>query len=393
MKKTTLIVLLLIFISSCGVKQTQQLVSNGNYDEAINNAISNLRTNKGKKGKQDYVYLLEEAFAKAKERDLNAIQLLNIGANPNEIEKLYNYYLQLNNRQEKIKPILPLYLIKEGRNAIFPFDNYNPQIASTRNTLADYLYKKSLQLIKTNTKANYRLAYDDLSYLNKISPNYKEVSRLLAETKFKGTDFVLVSTKNETNMVIPAQLQSDLLDFSTTQLNNPWIVYHSSTQRDIKYEYAMKILIRNILVSPEQIKEREFIKERDIKDGYKKVIDANGKVVLDNKGKEVLVDNFKKVTIQIYEFQQFKSCQVNAKVDFVQTKTNQLMQSYPISSEFVFENTYATYKGDRRATEESYYSVLDRRAVPFPSTEQMIYDTGEDLKSKIKKVMNSTYFN
>ena len=67
MKKTTLILFLLFIISGCEVKQTQQLVSTGNYDEAINNALANLRTNKDKKGKQDYVYLLEEAFAKAKE--------------------------------------------------------------------------------------------------------------------------------------------------------------------------------------------------------------------------------------------------------------------------------------------------------------------------------------
>jgi hypothetical protein len=42
---------------------------------------------KDKKGKQDYVYLLEEAFAKAKERDLNAINLLTKEANPAQLEK------------------------------------------------------------------------------------------------------------------------------------------------------------------------------------------------------------------------------------------------------------------------------------------------------------------
>ena len=123
MKKITLVLALLIVLSSCGVKQTQNLLSSGNYDEAINNAVSNLRTNKDKKSKQDYVYLLEEAFAKAKERDLNTINLLVKESNPAQIEKLYNLYIQLNDRQEKIKPILPLQLIKEGRTAIFPFEN------------------------------------------------------------------------------------------------------------------------------------------------------------------------------------------------------------------------------------------------------------------------------
>ena len=133
MKKITLSLLLFLIISSCGVKQTQNLVGSGNYDQAIYNAVSNLRTNKDKKGKQDYIYLVEEAFARAKDRDLNAINLLAKDANPAQLEKLYNTYLQLNSRQEKIKPLLPLRLIKEGRNAIFPFDNYDDQIINSKN--------------------------------------------------------------------------------------------------------------------------------------------------------------------------------------------------------------------------------------------------------------------
>jgi hypothetical protein len=49
---------------------------------------------------------------------------------------------------------------------------------------------------------------------------------------------------------------------------------------------------------------------------------------------------------------------------------------------------YADYKGDRRAAEDSYYSNFDKRIVPFPSNEQMIYDTGEDLKNKLKDILN-----
>jgi hypothetical protein len=134
-----------------------------------------LRSNKDKKGKQDYIYLLEEAFAKAKERDLNAIDLLAKDANPAQLEKIYNVYLQLNNRQEKIKPLLPLKLINEGRNAIFPFEDYNEKMVSSKNALSNYLYDNAKTLLRTNTKMNFRKAFDDLTYLNQLSPNYKDI--------------------------------------------------------------------------------------------------------------------------------------------------------------------------------------------------------------------------
>ncbi|WP_269684726.1 hypothetical protein [Flavobacterium lacustre] len=392
MKKITLVLALLIVISSCGVKQTQNLLSSGNYDEAINNAVSNLRTNKDKKGKQEYVYLLEEAFAKAKERDLNTINLLVKESNPAQIEKLYNLYIQLNDRQEKIKPILPLQLIKEGRTAIFPFENYNEEIVSSKNALSGYLYDNAKALIRTKIKMNQRKAFDDLTYLNQLNPNYKDIQKLMEEAQFKGTDFVLVSTKNETNMIIPVRLQNDLLDFNTYGLNDKWTVYHNNKQKGIDYDYSMLIRFRGIYISPEQIKEKEFVKERQIKDGQKKLIDANGKVVLDEKGKEIYVDNYKNATVRIFEFRQLKSCQVTAKVEYINFKNNELMQSFPLTSEFIFENKYATYKGDRRASDDNYSSYFDKKAVPFPSNEQMVYDTGEDLKAKIKNILNTNRF-
>ncbi|WKL43685.1 hypothetical protein [Flavobacterium sp. ZE23DGlu08] len=392
MKKITLLLSLFLLISSCGVKQTQNLLSSGNYDQAIDNAVSNLRTNKDKKGKQDYVYLLEEAFAKAKERDLNAINLLAKDANPAQLEKMYNTYLQLNSRQEKIKPLLPLKLLKEGRNAIFPFDNYNDQIIDSKNALSAYLYANAKKLMGTSDKMNYRKAYDDMEYLNQITPNYKNVLQLMDEAKFKGSDYVSVYTKNETNMIIPVRLQNDLLDFSTYGLNDKWTVYHSNKQKGIDYDYGMVINFRHIYISPEQIKEREFVKDRIIKDGVKKLIDANGKEVLDEKGKVVMVDNMRNATVRIYEFRQFKSCKITAKVDYINFKSNQLLQSFPIASEFIFENIYATYKGDRRASDDNYYSYFDKRAVAFPSNEQIVYDTGEDLKAKIKDVISRNRF-
>nr|WP_314897614.1 hypothetical protein [uncultured Flavobacterium sp.] len=392
MKKITLLLSLFVLISSCGVKQTQNLLSSGNYDQAIENAISNLRTNKDKKGKQDYVYLLEEAFAKAKERDLNTINLLAKDANPAQLEKMYTTYIQLNERQEKIKPLLPLKLIKEGRNAIFPFDNYNDQIIDSKNALSAYLYANAKKLMLTSDKMNFRKGYDDLDYLNQINPNYKNVLQLMDEAKFKGSDYVSVYTKNETNMIIPARLQNDLLDFSTYGLNDKWTVYHSNKQRGIDYDYGMMINFRQIYISPEQIKEREFVKERIIKDGVKKLIDANGKEVLDEKGKVVMVDNLRTINARIYEFRQFKSCQITAKIDYINLKINQLIQSFPLTSEFVFENIYATYKGDRRASDDNYYSYFDKRAVAFPSSEQMVYDTGEDLKAKLKDIISRNRF-
>ncbi|OYX82437.1 MAG: hypothetical protein B7Y83_14770 [Flavobacteriales bacterium 32-34-25] len=392
MKKQLLLLAILLFIASCGVKQTRNMLTSGNYDEAIDNAVNILRSNKDKKGNQEYVYLLEEAYFKAKERDLNSLNLLEQDKNPSNLEKIYNTYIQLDRRQEKIKPLLPLKLLKENKNAKFTFDNYNKQIVESKNALSKYLYDNSKALLKSTNKMEIRKAYDDLEYINQINPNYQNTLQLQEEALIKGRYYVNVALRNQTNMVIPVALQNDLLDFNTLGMNDKWTVYHNSIQKQIKYDYQIIVNFRAINITPEQIKEKEFVKEKIIKDGLKDLLDKNGKPVKDSLGKTIRVDNLKTIVIRIKEFNQFKACQITANVDYIDFKNKQLLQSFPLTSESVFQNDYATYKGDKRATEEAYYSYFNRKLVPFPSNEQMVYNTGEDLKSKLKGILVKNKF-
>jgi hypothetical protein len=387
MRKITILLSLLIIISSCGIKQTRNLLTSGNYDGAIYTAIEGLRGNKNAKGRQDYVYLLEEAFAKAKERDNRNINAWFKDTNPSNLEKIYNTYLLLNKRQELIRPLLPLKLIQENRNAFFPFEDYTDQIVSSKNLLSNHLYTNAKSLIASKDKMSCRKAYDDLIYLEKINPGYKDSRKLMEEAQFKGTDFVSVYTKNETNMIIPVRLQNDLLDFSTFGLNDKWTVYHSNRQKEIDYDFGLIINFRQINISPEQMKEKEFIKEKQIKDGVKNLLNANGQIVRDSVGNPIKVDNLKTVRAEIYEFTQFKACQITAKVDFIDFRTNQLIETFPLASEFIFNHVYANYRGDKRACEESYFPFFNKKAIPFPSNEQMVYDSGEDLKAKLKIII------
>lgn len=392
MKKITLLLAFLLVLSSCAKRETRNMLTSGDYDGAIINAVNGLQGNKNTKGKQDYVYMLEEAYAKAGERDLRNIATWFKDANPRNLEQIYDTYINLNKRQEMIRPLLPLKLLKEGRDAKFPFSDYSDQIVSSKNALAKYLYDNSKALLATKDKMSFRRAYDDLVYLNQLSPNFKDVPQLIETAKFKGTDFVNVYTKNETNMVIPVRLQDDLLDFSTYGLNDKWTVYHSNKVKGIDYDYGMIVNFRQINISPEQVKEKEFQKEKQIKDGVKNLVDANGNVVKDSLGNPIKVDNFKTISISIYEFAQFKACQVTAKVDYIDFKSNQLIDTFPLASEFTFNHIYSKYKGDKRACEQDYYPNFDRRAVPFPSNEQMVYDTGEDLKGKLKTIISRNKF-
>lgn len=390
MNKTTFYLLLLIIASACGVKNTKNMISEGDYDSAIEKATHKLAKNKTNKKSKEYILLLEEAYTKANERDNREITLLVKDANPQKLEQIFNIYKNLNARQEKIRPLIPLKV--NGKDVYFAFEDYSEQIISSQKALAKYLYDNSKALLYTKDKMNARRAYNDLVYLNELSASYKDVNTLINDAKFKGTDFVQVYTKNDTKMIIPMNLNNALLDFSTYGLDDNWTEYHGTKQKNITYDYGLSIAFKQINISPEQVNEREFTVEKEIIDGKKKQLDSRGRVMKDSLGKDIMVDNIKVVKALIKEVRQFKTVQVVAKIDYINLNSNQLLESFPLSSEFIFENIYAKMKGDKRAVDSKYLPNFRNGPVPFPNNQQMVFDTGEDLKNQLKGIIKKNKF-
>ncbi|MEO1486973.1 MAG: hypothetical protein AAFU57_14605 [Bacteroidota bacterium] len=81
-----------------------------------------------------------------------------------------------------------------------------------------------------------------------------------------------------------------------------------------------------------------------------------------------------------------------AKVSVTDLKNGQKINDYPLATEFIFEHVYANYKGDKRALENDLIALLDLAAVPFPTNEQMVYDAGEDIKVRLKRIINQHQF-
>ncbi|WP_417800593.1 hypothetical protein [Tenacibaculum sp.] len=396
MRKTTLLLILsvLVLTSCSSVKTTEKALNTGNYDKAISLSIEKLAKNKTKEKNQPHVLMLQEAFKKATERDVDRISFLEKEQNPENYETIYTLYQRLHNRQEQIKPLLPLRVFSTGKNAKFKLVNYSDRILAAKENYAAYLYENGVALLNEggSNKINYRRAFDELRHLDNISPNYRDTRNLLDEAHAKGIDYVHVSVRNRTDQIIPRRLERDLLAIDTYGLNDLWTQYHVKKDRNIRYDFDLELDFRDIMISPEQVHEKEVIKERRIKDGFKYLRDNNGNYVKDSLGNKIKVDKFKRIRCTFYQFTQFKSSKVTGEVKYIDNRTNQLLQRFPIQSEFVFEHIYADYDGDRRALDKSFIELLDETSVAFPSNEQMVYDTGTDLKQKLKHIITRNKF-
>lgn len=395
MKKILLFIGITTLVISCGgVKKTQEALNAGDYSNAINTSIQRLTENKSKKGNQQYILLLEEAYKKNTERELQHIAFMEKGGNESDYEGIFKTYSSLRSIQERIKPLLPLRLKEENRDAEFKFNDYENDIIDYREDLSEYLYDNAEHLLANAVnKSDYRKAYEDFAYLEEINPGFEDTREKMEEAMDKGIDYVNVEVVNNSQQIIPARLSEHLLNFNTYGLDQQWVKYHTNHIIDIKYDYNMQISLENISVSPEQVSEKQIIKEKQVVDGFKYAEDKNGNIVKDSLGNKIKIDKFKTVRCDFEQFIQTKSAIVGGQVVYVDLKTKQQMDNYPISSEFVFEHSYANVNGDKRALDDEFLPLLKLRAVPFPTNEEMVYDAGEDLKARIKDILNRQRFN
>lgn len=393
-KELILIVLTVSLLSCSGAKRTQKALNSGNYNNAINTSITKLSSNKTKKGNQKYITILENAFSKNTKRELAEINFLLKEGNGAHYEKVYHTYLELNAIQERINPLLPLYLSEEGRKAKFSFKDYSNKILNSKEKLSAYLYTNASGLVASaSSKYDYRKAYDDFVYLEKLSPGFKDTKQKIEQAYENGIDYVKVKADNTSDKVIPRDLENELLDFNTFGLDDLWTKYHTNPQKNIDYNYEMLLEFVSINTSPEAIKEKVIIKEKTIKDGWKYVLDANGNVKKDTLGNDIKEDKFIKVKSIFNKLTQYKETNITAKVSYFDLKTNQLINVYPITSVFAFEHQYGSYTGDKRSLDDEFLSMTSKKEIPFPTSEQMIYDSGEDLKLQLKNIVKTYKFN
>ena len=70
----------------------------------------------------------------------------------------------------------------------------------------------------------------------------------------------------------------------------------------------------------------------------------------------------------------------------------QQLNSFPLSTEFIFENVFATFRGDERALTAEDRRFVSNYFKPFPNNEQMVFDAGSDIKERFKEVLRDNSF-
>jgi hypothetical protein len=390
MKKIYLFATILVIVSCNTYKQANKNILKGNYEVAFYDMVKKYQSGIKDKNKSTHIGLLQDAYSKANERDFKIINDYSAIKDPVKHENIYYALDRINNRQETLKPLLPIQ--NDGGEVYFKIENISKDLFTAKDNYTDYLFDTANSKLKLKNKLQAREAYNLFKKVKYFSPNYTKINERIDEAEFLGTNYVLMTIENLSATIIPINLEADLKQISSYGLNKDWTVFETEKRRNFNYDFVATLFLQNIAVSPERITNNNFYKEKQVKDGQIEAKDKNGNVLKDGNGNTIFVDKFITISCEIKELHQFKEAFITAKMQIKDVSNNKMLNEN-ISSHFVFDDLSAMIRGDERALDEEYFTRVKREPLYLPSNEQMVFDCGQDLKMRMKGILNNYFRN
>ncbi|MCE2770289.1 MAG: hypothetical protein LW711_09875 [Saprospiraceae bacterium] len=380
-----------LLMSSFSCTSIEKLVDSGQYDKAIYFATNKLSG--AKVNKVEYVRGLETAFKKVTDKDMAYIEKLKNEGNPESWETILSVYATISNRQESIRPLLPL-TDENGKKANFLFVNTNDLEKEAKEQTINFLYSSAKDFLQearsTKDRIPARKAYDALLRLKNYSARFMDVPQLERDARELGITKILVNVQNYSQAVFPAGLEDEILRLGFRDLDREWQKFDAYPERNREYDLGITLILSNVQVSPGAVSEKSFSEKKEIPDGFQYLLDEKGNVKKDTAGNDIKLPKNKVIEAQILEVFQSKSAGLSGRLEVIDLHTKGVRESRDINAVAIFENRAASFKGDERALTEDTKKRLGNRPAVFPTDAVLLLEAARKLRplviSELRKI-------
>jgi hypothetical protein len=369
-RKTFLFAIVLL-LASCA--SSSKLLEKGDYDASIDKSIKKLMRSPDNSKE---IKVLKKSFQLANDADLDKIEKLKLTGQPDIWRDIYESYTRLDNRQQRVRRLPDEVLDKIN----FQKHDYTSEQTAALKKAVAYNYEHAKVLLQTGNKQDAREAYRQLHFISDKMPYYKDVNQLMEKALASGTNYVLFRLENQSDVVLPKNYEEQILKMSLSSLNEQWITFDTYATEGSVYDFDIDLLLKEINVSPELIQQEKVTDTKEVEDGWEYVLDSHGNVMKDSLGNDIKKTKYTTIKAYVTKSHMNKKAQVKGTLDYYDNRTGQLIKTFPISTEFVFDYYYATYEGEREALSKESLELIKNKPIPFPTNPEIIFDTSDKLK-------------
>ena len=371
----------LLIVSGCG--SAKKSLVRGNYDEAINRAVNNLRKNP--RSEKD-ILSLEQAMNIALEQDNERIRYLKTEGRADSWDAIYQIYQKMYDRQMLVRTVTPLNY--KDRTIEFPYVDYLAEMVIAKRNAADFYFAHAKQLMNEGRKESYRQAYAEFSRVKDYVGDYNQINDYLEESRYLGISRALIRINNNSLVNFPQEYDKELLNIGVSSLNSNWVEYYTTIlNEDMELDYIINVNINNIGVSPDQQFEIDTLVKKSVEDGFEYLLDSRGNVRKDSLGNDIKTPKYKTLQCALIQTIRQKECTIQGVVEFVELRNERILRTEPIAAASSFENISARAIGDVEALNAQQKEMIKTATAPFPTDFDMIFSCSDALKISIREAL------
>lgn len=361
--KKTLIFLSVLVIVSC--TSTNKMIKHGQYDDAIDELAVKL---KKKPGEIKSILQMDSALHLANSRDKGYITDLKLSGQPDIWRNVYDTYLQLDTRQQKVA-MLP----KEAREQLqFAPEGYTSFLSGSRKKACAYYYALAEKKLASGNSDDHHNAIQLLMGIDSLNPEYKDVKELLAKyEKAKPVNIYYRIVNKYSNQLSPS-MKMAIKNIDLSAFDQAGIKFLNEKPENRGYQYYAEVKINNIMISPEKTEEVFYTESADMQDGIAYKVDENGDFVLDSLGNKIEFPKYNSIACYVTENIQHKSMLVSGTVEILERATGDKIAEKEVVGETKFNHRSAIFKGDLNALSAETYELMGSRELDYPSDFAMI---------------------
>ncbi|MBN2188467.1 MAG: hypothetical protein JW699_03355 [Chitinispirillaceae bacterium] len=369
-----------VLVSVCS--SSSKMLKHRQYDAAIARSVKELMDDPADRKE---IGVLAKAYALAEDLDNDRVKYLKQSKEPQVWEEVFTIYSRLKNRQDLVRPLDPSVL--QAIN--FTEVDYDQEIIDSKKKAADFLFAKGKALLAKKTRFDAREAYECFTRVKELLPAYPGIDDRINEAYGKGFAYVYLKIQNTSRKALPRAFEEDLVKIALPDDVRRWLAFDSRFDPKTRYDYAIILNIRTIEVSPELAASADFTETKEVENGWEYVLDAKGNVTKDSLGNDVKRTKYATLKCYVTKFSLGKTAKVAGTLDFLNAPSGQMIKTDPIAAESKFEYAYALVKGEKEAMSEETKKMTSLKIVPFPSNEELIFQTSETLKDFMIRIIKA----
>jgi hypothetical protein len=313
---------------------------------------------------------------------------LKLHGNPESWITIHTLYDEMDRIQSAIKPVLPLFIRSEFRNADIKIIDVKQELADAKLKAATFMYAKGETNLAKNSKQSAREAFSNFQEVKLLYSTFKDVDSKIDEAFEKGQNHILIGYSNHSQMIIPQEFMNNLSRYDEKTLDGLWTKFHLNSNDRSSYDYLIEVHVTKVDIGPEQVNNTSYTDKARIQDGFEYVLDGKGNVDKDSLGNDIKVPVYKDITATVFKTEQTKVGILAGVVEYKRANGT-VFQSFPYQENLIFKNFFATFQGNKNALSKESKAILGGQALPFPSNLQMVMDASELIKAKTFNLIQS----